>query len=372
MAVVGDVRAAYRLRSSPAEILTEAERDTNGPRVSYYAGSLGADRPLGKSLAETKTFLNTATATDLGALSTSVGLKIKVETPARLSLDLGEGANSISRRTLVDRASIQLGGLSVGYMPSFFNFTPSLTYTTAYASEQSATLVAYTQSIAGATDITFSLEKADVPGVADPVWGTYGKSEAPDAVVSLRRKFGWGSAQIAAAAHPVHSTGGIACCGHGEHRELGWAAMAGIEGWFELPGGMASEILLNATLSKGALGYLNATNYPADFALSPDGRMFLTDGQAVVVSYGHWWTKTVRNVFSVSAFQTNLETDIMRWVTSGSLVQGALEFVPRRGAALGVEVNYHRDEARGGDRTVLGPPIDSNYVSTALFMRQRF
>ena len=371
LAIAGDLKVDYRQRFSRKDIFAEAERDETGPHVSYELGRLPPDRSLGRSRTELKTFFNTMTPTDFGVLSTSIGFKSQVETPPRNPSDPVNEFNRTGKRTILERASIQLGGFSAGYMPSFFDFTPSLSYTTAYASEQNTTVLAYTHRIPGVVDLTLSAEDGSERRLADPVWGSYRDARAPDTVIAARKPFDWGNIKVAAAAHPVSAISIADCCGVMEGRSLGWAAMAGVEGWFDI-GNMSSEILLNVALARGGLSYLNATNQPADFAVSADGRVFLTDGRAAVAAYAHWWTKQIRTVFTLSAFETSLDTDSMRWRTSGSIMQAALELVPRRGFVMGVEVNYHQDRAQGGNQTVLRAPVSNEFLSSVVFMRTRF
>ncbi|HEX2727969.1 MAG TPA: porin [Beijerinckiaceae bacterium] len=371
VALAGDLKVDYRQRFSRQEIFAEPQRDTTGPHIAYELGRLPEDRSLGRSRTELKTFFNTITPTEFGMLSTSIGFKSQVETPPRNPNDLVNEFNRTGKRTILERASIQLGGFSAGYMPSFFDFTPSLSYTTAYASEINTTVLAYTHRIPGIIDLTLSAEDGSERRLADPVWGSYRDARAPDTVIAARKPLDWGNIKVAAAAHPVSAMAVAECCGVAEGRDLGWAAMVGIEGWFDV-GSMSSEILLNVALARGGLSYLGATNQPADFAVSAHGRVFLTDGRAAVAAYAHWWTKQIRTVFTFSAYETSLDTDSMRWRTSGSITQAALELVPRRGFVMGVEVNYHQDRAQGGDQAVLRPSVSNEFLSSVVFMRTRF
>jgi hypothetical protein len=364
------VRSEHRRRSSHKEIIVETPRDQTGPHVGYALGRLPSDSPLGRTRTETKFFADTSSGTDYGLLTTSFGVKVRLDSPPRESGDPFEDPQRSGNTTLLERASIKLGGLSAGYMPSFFDFTPSLSLTTAYASEQNTALIAYTRRIA-TVDLTVSLEDGTPRQVTGAAWGEYGGQRAPEMVASARQGFDWGNVQVAAVAHPIRAVAAAECCASIYGDGLGWAAMAGVEAFFEV-GETSGEFLLNAAWSRGGLDYLNVTNYPADFALSADGRVFLTDGRALVASYAHWWTKQVRMVATFSPFQTSLQTDIFSSRTQGVLLQGALEYVPVRRFVAGLEVNYHHDRVRGGDLGLLRPEAENSYLSWVLYVRRRF
>jgi hypothetical protein len=371
IAMTADAKNEHRRRSSRKEIILEPFRDERGPQVAYRLGRLPDSFPLERYRSEVKLFVNAATMTEYGLLTTSVGLKPQFDSPPRRPNDPNDEFNQTGRRTLLERASIKLGSLSAGYMPSFFDFTPSLSFTTAFASEQNTTLIAFTHKVAGAVDLTLSLEDGTPRRITDPAWGEYRGQQSPDVVASARRNFDWGNLHAAVAAHPVRAVALADCCAPVFGNELGWAAMAGAEGWFDL-GDMSGEFLFNVAASKGALDYLNVTNYPADFALAADGRVFLTESQALVASYAHYWTRQVRTVVTASGFRTRLETNTFTLKTEGLLLQGALEFIPRRGFVVGVEVNYHDDGVRGGDRDRMIPAAGNQYVSGVLFVRHRY
>ena len=364
-----DIKSDYRSRSTRNEISVETSRTPAGPQLAYSLDRLRPDRPSARYLIEAKPLLRVGFLTDSGPVTISFGVKYQRESPPRRRNDPANEFNRTGERLTIEHANIQFAGLALGIAPSFFDFTPSLSYTTLYASEQSVPLVAYTYK-AGATDFTLSIENGSYRRLSEAPWGGYVGKAAPDVVGAVRRHHDWGNIQVAGALHTVRAFQPLACCAPAAGEALGWAAMAGVESWFDVAG-MSGEALLNLGVSRGALSYIGATNYPADFALSRDGTVFMTTAQAIAASYAHWWTKEIRTVATFSGFRTALDTDTFSLHTEGLRLQGALEFypriVPRRGLLLGAEVNYHDERVRG-----TGPWVANRYASTVLYVRQRF
>jgi glycosyltransferase involved in cell wall biosynthesis len=158
------------------------------------------------------------------------------------------------------------------------------------------------------------------------------------------------------------------CCGEAKGSALGWAAMGGVEAWIDSKLG-GSELLLNIAASKGALDYLNATDYPADFALANDGHLDLTSGGAAVGSIAHYWTPRLRTVLSLSAARTDLRTDRFRLRADGRIAQGAVEYVVRPALILGFELGYYHDRLR--DARVTETASAAGHTSAVIYVRKR-
>ena len=369
-----DIKTDYRARSSRKELSVDADRDASGALLSYSLATLGPDRPLARHLFEFKPLLNFALLTDQGPLVTSFGFKYQLETPPRRPGDPTNSFNRTGERTVLEHANVRFWNVMVGVAPSFFDFTPTLGYTTLYASEQSGLLAAYTHKI-GTTDISVALEDGSYRRLTESAWGAYQTRQfAPDVVGQIRKRFPWGTVQTAAAVHPVRAIQPAVCCEQVRGEAVGFAVMGGIEAWFDVAG-MSAELLLNGGFARGSLSYLGVTNYPADFAISRSGAVFLTDSQAIVAAYAHWWTKQFRTVFTFSGFRTKLDTDTFRLSTEGLRLQGAFEyypqFVPRRRLLLGIEINYHDESVGGASGTSIGR-VGNRYFSSLGYARYRF
>ena len=369
--VAAYVKTDHRSRSSPTELIVEADRNQTGPLLTVYTARLAHDRPMERSLNELKAFVHTATETDLGMVGTTVALKSQLESPPRRPSDLTDEFNRTGARTLLEQANVTIAGFTAGYRPSFFDFpTASLSYTTAYASETNTNVVAYTGRVSRTIDATLSLEDGTARNVVDRAWGEYKDSRAPNVVAALDGRFDWGAVHVAAASRPVHA---FAPTGFGEQGSAtGFAATAAVEHWFDLPFGMAGDVLLSASSTRGGLDYLNASNYPADFAISRSGRVYLTEGYSFVASYLHKWTKEIRTIVTASKFQTRLDTDTFRLRTEGLLLQAALEYSPVRGFTTGLELNLFQDSARGFESSVSQSHAANQYLTGVLYARRKF
>lgn len=369
-ALRADIKSDYRARTSRQEIFVESERDAAGPHVLYSLGQLAPDRPVRRAYFEVKAFLDTASRTDYGVLGTSLGIKAQMENPPRRPNDPLNEFNRTGRRTRFERAAIRFRGFSVGLLPSFFNFEPTLGYSTPYATEQIAGLVAYSHK-ARALEFTLALEEQKRRRLTESAWGEYRSERAIDVVGAARGAFPWGAVHLAAAAHPVKAAATADCCGTVTGRGTGWAVGAGYEHWFEV-GNLSDGVVLNVSGSRGALDYLGATDYPADFALSRDGSVSLTEGWAYVASYSRNWTREFRTVLTVSQFGTALDSPSFEWKTRGRLLQAVLEYAPLKSIRYGVEVSYHQDRVGGGDRGAQAPPVGNSYTSGLVFVRLRY
>ena len=364
-----DLRADRRARSNRAVAVAEPDRDEEGPGLSVYRARLGPDRPISRSLFDTRIFGDIQTDTAAGELRASLGVRAQLETPPRRRHDPANRFNRTGRRLALERASVTLGAWSAGYMPSAFYFTPSLSYTTGYATEQSTTSLAYLARLSDAWSLTLAIEDPEPRRITDSSWGDYRRSTMLDPVLALRRRFRWGTAQLAAAAHPVRASARAPCCGDMKGSAVGWAAMGGVEAWVDSKLG-GSELLLNVSASKGALDYLNATDYPADFALANDGHMDLTSGGAAVASIGHYWTPRLRTVLSLSAARTDLRTDRFRLRVDGRIAQGAVEYVVRPALILGFELGYYHDRVRAAGAAEPSAAA-AGHTSAVVYVRKR-
>lgn len=363
-----DLRADHRARSTRRIAVAEPGRSDEGPELLVYEARIQTDRPISRTLLEARTFLEVERASPLGDARASVGVRAQFETPSRRPGDPSSTFNRTGRRVRLERGSLELGSLAVGYMPSAFYFTPSLSYTTGYATEQSSTLASYTFRQKDGWRITISLEDAKPRHLAEDPWGRYRRGVTIDPVVAVERKFSWGQGQVALAAHPIKAASESGCCGKGGSA-VGWAAMAGMEGWFDWSLG-SSEFLLNVSASRGALDYLNATNYPADFAIANDGRLHLTRGSAAVLSLGHYWRRSLRNIISLSAVRTSLATDQFRLSVNGKILQAAMEYSFQRGFVAGAELGFHedilRDRLHGNSEA-----IRARHLTAVAYIRKR-
>ena len=201
-----------------------------------------------------------------------------------LNGNITDGASSFS----VDKAYIQLGGLTAGYATSFFDFYASdnTIFAGEFDSDHTTNLLAYSAQFGGGFIATLSVEDAKVyragntfigtPGVVAPATAAdtnvVGGVTAPDVVGSLRITQGWGSAQIMGAVHQVRFgtvSESIDPDGAGplnptvvgpistNETKYGYAVGAGAK--FNLPVLGGAVWAIQGTYAKGATAYTGAT-----------------------------------------------------------------------------------------------------------------
>jgi hypothetical protein len=361
-----DLRTDYRARSTRREAVAEPWRDDEGPGLDIYAGRIPGRRPTGRLLVEGRVFaearVGTASGKDVSAL---VGVRLQLETPPRRRDRPRSDFERTGRRALLERARIQFGGLSAGYQPSAFYFTPGLTYTTAYAAEQSSTSIQLRARLASDWHVVAAIEDSGRRRLIDRAWGRYRSGSSLDPVIALQKSFAWGNAQIATAVHPIRARATDPCCARVTGHATGWAAMAGVEGWVETAIG-SSEFLVNISAADGALDYLNATNYPADFVVETDGKLRTARGYAGVIALANSWTKQVRTIVSISAVRSRLDADRFAFRNAGLIAQLGLEYRAGRQFVIGIEGSYNRDRLR--DRV---SHVTNDYLSGVVYIRKR-
>ena len=369
-----DVKTAYWQDEARSVIEVQPGRNNKGPTVASTRRQLGAAESGATWLAEVKSLLRVTAATPYGPVTTSLGGKLQIRTQPFSPSDFINAFNETDERFLLERASVEFAGFSLGLMPSVFDFTPTLSYTTSYASELSVPLLAYTYQI-GTTDFTLSAENGSYRETTEPLWGHYTSRAQIDFVGAVRKRFDWGNLKLAVAAHPVSVSQPDWCCRRAAYDEIGWAALAGIETWFEI-GGYSTEFLANVGAAKGGLSYLGLTNFPADFAIMRGGDLGLSTAQAAVFSAALWWTKEFRTVVTWSGYKSTIDMPSFSLNTRAMQAQAAFEYypsaVPRRGLLFGFEVSYHDEHTGGASDKIAGEPVSNSYVTTLLYTRMRF
>jgi hypothetical protein len=369
-----DAKAAYWQDEARAVIEVQPGHNNKGPTVVSTRRQLGANESGATWLAEVKSLLSVTAATPYGPVTTSLGGKIQIRTQPSSPDDFINAFNERDERFVLERAGVEFAGFSLGLMPSVFDFTPTLSYTTSYASELSVPLLAYTYQI-GTTDFTLSVENGSYRETADPLWGKYTSRAQTDFVGAVRKRFDWGNLKFAAAAHPVSVSQPDWCCTRAPDNGIGWAALAGVETWFEI-GGYSTEFLANVGAAKGGLSYLGLTDFPADFAIMRSGDLGLSTAQAAVISAALWWTKELRTVLTGSGYKSTIDMPTFSLTTRAMQAQAAFEYypstVPRRGLLFGFEVSYHDEHTGGASDKIAGEPVSNSYITTLLYTRMRF
>ena len=269
---------------------------------------------------------------------------------------------------LLDRAFIQLGGLTAGRSVSFFGFyngdlemvnttmgdglvTNLLAYTATFGSGFSATLsledpIERRQLVVGqnslntfipnrgvdvANDYPLAVGAYTSAAGANPTVTGYGGAAMPDIVGALRVDQSWGSAQLSGALHQVRPVGNTIAAsptpGLSGDTVYGFAFNGGVK--FNLPMIAAGDAFyLQAAYSNGASSYTFNNWYSGgamrqgagsmarlplvDAVVLNNGSVETTQVWAITASGLHYWTPTVRQALFASYGSVNFSGNLER------------------------------------------------------------
>ena len=316
--------------------------------------------------------------------------------------------------TYLNKAFIQFAGITMGRVQSFFDFyTDQYTYEPLRGSNQNVWALAYTATFGGGFSATLSIEDTQshrgavgnvlntnvaavvgppavpaIPGVLNlggAVGATPTAGRLPDIIANLRVDQAWGSAQLAAALHPVRAALYWSGLNPGAplsvSNQLGYALSAGVQ--FKLdsisPG---DQLWLQAIYAKGAVGYTSGTNMA--FTGSPNltqnygmgvhrisnaygwnlgsdfdcvytlsGKCDLSTSWAVTGAFKHFWSPTVSSTLFGSYYAVNYSGNATTPVSLNGVAGGVsnykeirlgtnLEWSPVRGFVIGGEIHWMR------------------------------
>ncbi len=255
------------------------------------------------------------TATELGTLRSFI----------EVSADDGKGLS-------VGKAFIQLGGLTAGYAASMFDSgigVGDAFVGTAWASDKTTNLLAYTASFGGGFLATVSIEEGTTrrnplagyqttsAGVVSTKAISYAGHDMPDFVFALSAEDQpWGKAKVMAAFHQISYLDSTTSVGD----EYGYAVGAGVE--LKAAG---FTFGLQGNYADGAMGYL-------DESLAPDAVVYGTtsetsSGYVLASSVGF----TISPALLATVFGSYKDID---WATPGTLLTDIA------GDAVSVPTNY--------------------------------
>ena len=275
----------------------------------------------------------------------------------------GNFGNGAASSFAVDKAYIQLGGLTAGFAHSFFGFYDNDygndIFQPYYAFGQTRALLAYTAAFGGGFTATLSAEDGkssrnklfDDAALFQTNTTSYGGLTAPDGVARLRLDQSWGQAAISAAVHQVRlpgayigtlAAGGTAASTSQYDTKYGFA-VAGSLG-VNLPIAAGGHVAVEATYAKGATAYLGVSSSDASFTST---NTKLASGWAVTGEFG---------VNVTPAFTVNLLAGYVNYKGADALgngltttgddsytrytVGGNVWYVLTKGFKVGAEVYY--------------------------------
>ena len=314
----------------------------------------------------------------------------------------GSGQSPRASAINVERALIQLGGLTAGFSASFFNFYQGDLQLSGNfaATARSTTVLAYTALLGSGLSAAVSLEDSMYRrytngdtwyGTATPVGSlmtstlqrplsglgglTYAGQLLPDIVTSLRIDQNWGSAQIMGALHQLRDFGysGIVNVPTARAADrIGWAIGAGLRLNLDTIG-RGDVLWIQATYADGALDYaFGVANQGGDrdgifgaatlgavnglTSLLRDGivnttlakpRIETSKAWSLAAGFRHFWTPAIRS--AVFGSYTGIDqpsaspslNDARYWTAGTNMI-----WSPVRNLDLGIEVVYHDVSAR--------------------------
>ena len=304
-------------------------------------------------------------------------LRSSVAVGAGTAFDGATAGYVAAAQTQVDlqRAFVQLGGLTAGRTVSFFGFyngdlefngvtmgdglvTNALAYTATFGSGFSATLsvedpVERRNGLVSVNGTTITGANA----LATNGGFTYGGAQMPDFVAALRVDQSWGSAQLSGAIHQVRIAGADTAAaptpGNVPDTKIGWAIQGGVK--VNLPMLAAGDAFyLQAAYAQGATSYL-LTNpqgtHTGQFAV---GKLSLRAPDAVWnVSNGAPGGVSLVSVWGLTAGLLHYWTPTIRQALYGSYIQSDVPSAAFNGAGGAVAAN----NLRSGDYWVVGSNV---------------
>ncbi|CAM5769033.1 hypothetical protein LMIY3S_02701 [Labrys miyagiensis] len=260
---------------------------------------------------------------------------------------------------VIDKAYLQIGGLTAGYAHSFFGI-----YDLDYANDllqpyfgyaATANLIAYTQEFGNGLSATLSVE--DARGTRGSLLDTFGfpsvvvasgGSVVPDVVGNLRYDADWGEAAVFGAVHQIRYPAPSQPIGGSDYGYAFGGALG-----VNLPVLSGGHVAVEGTYANGASAYLGWQQIDAAFDRFND-RTDLGSGWTATGEIGVNVTPAVTlnllgSYLDYSAATTHtsfldpIAPDIRGWVAGGNAV-----YTVTRGLSFGAEAFYSSYRAKGG------------------------
>lgn len=290
-------------------------------RSEWYATSGSNSRALRLSGADVYTRAGHLTNTNaiaaliLDARSNTAAGTLRSMAEVRYNLASGAGA-----AITVHRAFIQLGGLTVGYLQSFFDFYANANILgqnpATIGSDQRTNAIAYTFDFGGGVSATLAAEDGTRrrTGLTDRLGNVIGAAAGngyaghamPDVVANIRVDASWGAAQLSGAVHQLRSQYAVATLPAAAvfpDTSYGYAVQGGVT--VNLPMLAKGDALtIQAAYADGALGYLGlaATNTAGvlsgavnSVVVNALGDTKNGSGYAIMGDFLHYWTPSLKS-----------------------------------------------------------------------------
>lgn len=285
------------------------------------------------------------------------------------------GGNNGDSTVLLQKAFVQIGGLTAGYTDSFFD----MVYTDyalgpVGAPDGGSTdlgLIGYAYAVGNGVTLMASLEEGqnrnagilgdgvNAPAVVafGPVGAGDSDESMPDVVVAVRVDQAWGSAKLSAAVTEVDPNDLVTPAVTVDD-EFGWAIGASAE--FNLPVGYDSNFGIFGIYTDGALGYAGAGAWGVDAIVTGAGAINTTTAYALGAGFEFGLTSMLD--LEVDAYYASIDHDFAAGDIDVDVmsVRGSLAYRPVAGLEFRAGVGY-----TSFDNSDLAGATISNGVVTA-------
>lgn len=298
----------------------------------------------------------------------------------------------------LEEAWLQWNGVKLGIQPSMFGFNrlPSVV-TPGYTSIINTLAASLTHSITPNMSVSLALEDPNRRRVGDGILARPTRSDKPDFVAMARLGTRTTLFHVSGAIHQVEDHVLADFIGEPERSVNGWAVSAGLQTrvkWDELLGPAADGLIgrfgLTAAHASGALAYLGIPFFAPDYIVSSKGEIYRSDGWSAIASYEHMLAPRVKLNLNASVFSVSMRSSAEEIIphfdphvdplpgldfkvdVRGAVLQAGVEFLPRKGMAIGVEGGFTATEAKGRYVGIEGRKESAAFPHVGLYVRQTF
>jgi len=335
--VYRQTKNTYSFSNQPGNspTLSAAQRSNNSPSI------------------DTEIQLEAVTKTSYGNLHTAIGFEA--------SPGDGSPSGNSSNGAYLDYAYIEWAGLTAGKHESFYHNIGGL-YSGYETPDYKTNLVAYTASFGGGFSATISLEDSNTasvqgfgPYIPKPFAGSANGVRAPDVILALRAKQGWGEVSLIGGFHQTnYNTGGLFSFLPASNKSYsGYGIMGYVS--INLPMLAAGDtISFQAAYAKGASrffgglgGSYNGFQNTSGDIISVISFSGATTGYSLLGDFKHNWTPTVST--EIEGSYTNTKIPNLFAIGIQSLTYGYSQFAigqvtkwtPVKGLEFGIDTAYY-------------------------------
>ena len=322
------------------------------PGFASLVTKSGASRSNNSPSIDTEIQLEAVTKTSYGDLHTAIGFEA--------SPGDGSPSGNSSNGAYLDYAFIEWAGLTAGKHESFFHNIGGL-YSGYATPDYKTNLLAYTASFGGGFSATLSLEDSNtasvqgfgayLPPFAHVLAGSANGVRAPDVILALRVKQGWGEASLIGGLHQTnYNTGAF----FGRDKSYsGYGIMGYVS--INLPMLAAGDsISFQAAYEKGAARFIGGLGGSYNGLQNASADVFgifglsgASSGYSLLGDFKHNWTPTVSTEIESSYVDTKIPSTFgvngqdFAYGYSQLAIGQVTKWTPVKGLEFGVDTAYY-------------------------------